>query len=452
MSSVRADNRSGRASEALSASSSHLLPFKEAKAKGWHAALSTPMNRHPRVEPQLQNNNPIIAIGNYDFRPSGTVVKSIEIAAACAKAGLPVELWVVRDEGALRARVPASVPVFETGSAMRLHNRGLDVAFNVPSLAAALRRRCPALFLSGGNHLHLAARIALGLSGRRRSIQLGARASNSAHHGKATRWQALIGTWSNRLKFGGADFIVAVSHALAAEIQTALPKKSVGIIANGVDLAKVDRLVAAPFAHPVLNKGSDGPPVLVTIGRIVRQKGFDLLVSALGRLDDIGARLMIIGDGDPTKIAALKSLAEAEGVTDRLALLGYQDNPFAILSRADLFVSASRWEGASNALIEALACGLPIVATDCPTGNREVVEAGPYGTLAPVEDVEGLANAIRAELKTKRSKNEQRAGAHSRSLDRCLESWVKLLEAWPEKFVDQFPSHLADTCEQPWGR
>ncbi|MFC4595121.1 glycosyltransferase [Sphingobium tyrosinilyticum] len=385
------------------------------------------MNRRPRVEPQLQNNNPIIAIGNYDFRPSGTVVKSIEIAAACAKAGLPVELWVVRDEGALRARVPASVPIFETGSAMRLHNRGLDLALNIPALATALRRRRPTLFLSGGNHLHLAARIALGLSGRRRSIQLGARASNSAHHGKATRWQALIGAWSNRLKFGGADFIVAVSHALAAEIQTALPQKKVGVIANGVDLAKVDRLVSAPFAHHFLDKGSDGPPVLVTMGRIVRQKGFDLLVSALGSLRDIGARLMIIGDGNPDQVAALKSLAEEKGVTDRLALLGYQDNPFAILSRADLFVSASRWEGASNALIEALACGLPIVATDCPTGNREVVEAGPYGTLAPVEDVEGLADAIRAELASHRSKEAQSAGARRWSLDHCMSEWVLLL-------------------------
>jgi glycosyltransferase involved in cell wall biosynthesis len=374
----------------------------------------------------LQNNSPTIAIGNYDFRPSGTVVKSIEIAAACAEAGLPVELWVVRDEGALRARVPAGVPVFAAGSAIRLRDRGLDLAINAPALAAALRRRRPALFLSGGNHLHLAVRAALALSGRKRSIQFGARASNSAHHGKASRWQSLTGAWSNRLKFGGADFVIAVSHALAEEIQTALPKKNVGVVANGVDLAKVDRLAAAPFSHPFLDQ-SDSAPVLVSMGRIVRQKGFDLLVSALGQLRDTGARLMIIGDGGADQVARLKSLAEEKGVVDRLALLGYHDNPFAILSRADLFVSASRWEGASNALIEALACGLPIVATDCPTGNREVVEAGPYGTLAPVEDAEGLASAIRTELTHRRSREAQSAGARRWSLDRCMNDWVDLL-------------------------
>jgi glycosyltransferase involved in cell wall biosynthesis len=136
---------------------------------------------------------------------------------------------------------------------------------------------------------------------------------------------------------------------------------------------------------------------------------------------------MIIGDGGADQVARLKGLAEEKGVADRLSLLGYQDNPFAILSRADLFVSASRWEGASNALIEALACGLPIVATDCPTGNREVVEAGPYGTLAPVEDAEGLAGAIRTELTHRRSREAQSAGARRWSLDRCMNDWVDLL-------------------------
>ena len=343
------------------------------------------------------------------------------------------------------------MPVFAAGSAIRLRDRGLDLAINVPALAVALRRRRPALFLSGGNHLHLAVRAALALSGRKRSIQFGARASNSAHHGKASRWQSLSGAWSNRLKFGGADFVVAVSHALAAEIQTALPKKNVRVVPNGVDLAKVDRLAAAPFSHPFLDQ-SDSVPVLVSMGRIVRQKGFDLLVSALGRLRDTGARLMIIGDGDPHQIRALKSLAKKEGVADRVALLGYQDNPFAVLSRADLFVGASRWEGASNALIEALACGLPIVATDCPTGNREVIEASNCGTLAPVDDAEGLAVAIRMELGKKRPRDKQLAAAHNWSLNRCVESWITLLRDCLGNPADQHPTTFVGVRLIPWGR
>jgi glycosyltransferase involved in cell wall biosynthesis len=158
---------------------------------------------------------------------------------------------------------------------------------------------------------------------------------------------------------------------------------------------------------------------------------------------------MIIGDGDPDQVAMLNSLARKQGVSDRVALLGYHDNPFSILSRADLFVSASRWEGASNALIEALACGLPIVATDCPTGNREVIEAGDCGTLAPVEDAVGLAAAIRIELDAKRPKAKQRLKAHTWSLDQCMENWVKLLSGRFQRRVDPILSQFANAGKHP---
>ena len=92
-------------------------------------------------------------------------------------------------------------------------------------------------------------------------------------------------------------------------------------------------------------------------------------------------------------------------------------------------ISASRWEGASNALLEALACGLPLVATDAPTGNREIIGEGRYGTLAPVEDAAGLAEAIRTELALKRDPEEQRAAADAFDISLCLDRWVKLLSA-----------------------
>ncbi len=124
----------------------------------------------------------------------------------------------------------------------------------------------------------------------------------------------------------------------------------------------------------------------------------------------------------------MQALASELGVTDRVDFLGYLENPFAAMARADLFVSASRWEGASNALLEALACGLPLVATNCPTGNREVIETGPSGTLAPVEDPQALANAIAAELSAPRSREAQRAAARHWDLKVCVDAWADLLE------------------------
>lgn len=387
----------------------------------------------------MRNHRPAIAIGNYDFRPSGTVVKSIEIATAAFHAGLPVELWVVRDEGSLRSRVPDGIPVVETGSALRLRNRGLDLAINIPPLAAALRRRPPRLFLSGGNHLHLAARAALLASGKRREIRFGTRASNSSRHGQGSGLGRALRSRLDSLKYSGSDFVVAVAHELADEISRILPRQTIIVIPNGVDIGKVRRLSDEPFDHPFLAARAKDSPILATMGRLTRQKGFDILIRALARIEGLSPRLLIVGEGSPSETATLRTLVNDEGLTDRVAFLGYQENPFAILSRSDMFVSSSRWEGASNALIEALACGLPIAATNCPTGNREVVEKGPFGTLAPIEDPEGLARAIVLEWHAGRSRDFQKDGALNWSLDRCMEAWTMLLREEFERNAGKSP-------------
>ena len=362
-----------------------------------------------------------IAIGNYDFRASGTVSRSIQIATAAMEAGLPVELWAIRAAGPLLDRVPTSLPVIEIGSpGVNLPGRGLDLTLNIATLANAFHLRIPAVFLSGGNHLHVPARLALMMSRKRKAIRFGARASNSSHRGKRSPETV---NRNNRLKFGKADFVVGVSHALSDELREARLPAEVETIPNGVDVEHVQAMADAPFDHPFLHDRSS--PLMVTMGRIARQKGFDI---AIRMLTEIPGRLLIIGDGSAEKLDKLKALATAQGVAERVAFLGYQSNPFAILRRADLFVSASRWEGASNTLIEALACGLPLVATDCPTGNREVIERGPYGTLAPIEDPQALADAVRMELGAGRSRAAQAEGAAHWSLATCLNLWVRKLE------------------------
>lgn len=373
-----------------------------------------------------------IAIGNYDLRSSGTVQKSIEIATALADAGFPSELWVVRAEGGLKDRVSDQVPIVEVGSlASPALGRLADLAGGLLPLARALRRRRPAVFLSGGNHLHLAAKAAVALSGRRRTIRFGLRASNSSRRpiGPGGR-QFSEPKRADRFKYQGADFVAAVSSALADEVAAFGGCARVSTIPNGVDMARVHRLAAEPFDHPFLTRRADGTrtPMLVSVGRLTHQKGFDLLIEALAALPAaVGARLLIIGEDSAGEMAGLAHLAEERGVRDRIDFLGFLANPFAVMCRADLYVSASRWEGASNSLLEALACGLPLVATDCPTGNREILAEGRNGTLAPVEDPAGLAAAILAELGIHRDREDQRRAADAFDLQACLGQWVDLL-------------------------
>lgn len=363
-----------------------------------------------------------VAIANYDLRASGTVLKSIEIAEALAAAGIPAELWVIRARGALKARVPPGLPVIEVGKGIRMPGgREIQLGLHIPALAFALNRRPPAVLLSGGNHFHLPAKMALRLSGRRKTVRLGLRASNSSRRptgmsGKIRRPGRL-----DRIKYSGADFIAAVSSELADEVRSLGVAGEISAIPNGIDLERVRHMAEHPFDHPFLG----GRPVLASVGRLVPQKGFDLAIRALALLP--GIRLLVIGEGKRAELDGLVRLAESLFVRDRVDFLGFQPNPIAIIARCDAYVSASRWEGASNSLLEALAVGLPLVATDAPTGNREILGDGRNGTLAPVEDAAALAAAIETELALGRDRDAQRRAAGPFDIALCLADWVELL-------------------------
>lgn len=362
-----------------------------------------------------------VIIANYDFRSSGTAAKSIQIASAAREAGLPAELWVVRAQGALLGQVPAGIPVVETGSrSPRFGNRGADLIAGIPALARWLRKRRPSVLLSGGNHFHLAAHAALMLSGLRRHVRLGLRISNSLRH----RHGATV-TPAGSLKYRGADFVAAVSDSLAHEVRAQLPRMVIHSIPNGCNVAGIRQQMQARFQHRFL----DGTGVVIsTMGRISRQKGHDVLIQALAQLrPQLDARLLIVGEGPEREVNWLRRVAEQHGVGERVDFVGYLVNPFALIGRSNLYVCASRWEGSCNALLEALACGVPVVATDCPTGNSEILLEGRLGTLAPPESPGALAQAIRAELAQSRDVTARASQLARFDLQQCMNDWIRLL-------------------------
>src|SRR5690606_37626457 len=134
------------------------------------------------------------------------------------------------------------------------------------------------------------------------------------------------------------------------------------------------------------------PPVLVAAGRLVPQKNFPLLLAAFAQLRaQRPARLLILGEG--RERPRLEAAAHELGIAADVALPGHVDNPYAAYARASLFVLSSDWEGLPTVLIEALACGCPIVATDCPSGPAEILQGGRYGSLVPMGDAAALAQA-----------------------------------------------------------
>lgn len=204
--------------------------------------------------------------------------------------------------------------------------------------------------------------------------------------------EGLLTEWLRRLVirvlYPWADRVVPNSEATAVQLcrRFSLPREKVIPLANPFDLEEIRG--QAQGGKP---SASDAAPAVVAMGRLTRQKGFDLLLRALPRAQR-PFQLCLLGQGPEE--ASLRALGGALGCADRVEFAGFLENPYPRLLRASVFVLSSRYEGFPNALVEAMALGLPCVATRCPTGPEEIITDGVDGLLVPVEDPDALAAAI----------------------------------------------------------
>jgi glycosyltransferase involved in cell wall biosynthesis len=208
---------------------------------------------------------------------------------------------------------------------------------------------------------------------------------------------------------------------------TGVPRDRVETIYNPVVTPDLESLARAAVDHPWF--AGDGPPILLGAGRFVAQKDFSTLVKAFARVRAVGpARLMILGRSKrPARARRLRALAEHLGVAADVALPGFAANPFAYMARASAFVLSSRWEGLPGVLIEAMACGCPVVSTDCPSGPREILAGGSYGPLVPVGDAAALAEAILRVLALPPDRARLRTRAAEFSVEQAVDRYLDVL-------------------------
>lgn len=197
--------------------------------------------------------------------------------------------------------------------------------------------------------------------------------------------------------FKSVDRIICQSDSIRHDLIHSydLPEEKVVRIYNPVDIVSIREKAAAipnPYDRNLRN--------IVAMGRLRHQKGFDILLHAITQVIRTipNIHLTILGKGD--KKDELQKLAADLNIGAKVTFAGFVDNPYPYLGHADLFVLPSRFEGLSNALLEALACGVTVVATDAPGGTTEVIENGVNGWLVKPEDAEALANGIRVALST----------------------------------------------------
>ena len=208
---------------------------------------------------------------------------------------------------------------------------------------------------------------------------------------------------------------------LASEFDSNAP---IEIIPNGVDLER--------YAS---NERKWDPPRLLLVGRLVYQKGVDILLEALEGLQSHPWELSLVGDGPERD--TLQSLADQYGISERVHFQSWLDGDALLqqLQEANLFVFPSRHEGMPNAVLEAMACGLPVIASRI-AGNEELVIHGENGLLVPPEDPDGLRNAL-AELLENHTRREQMGQASRQRVEdhyawsRIAAQYLALIETVP---------------------
>ncbi|MFA4991125.1 MAG: glycosyltransferase [Candidatus Omnitrophota bacterium] len=198
------------------------------------------------------------------------------------------------------------------------------------------------------------------------------------------------------LLYRRADYVVAVSGGIAAKIKKSFmaPSRKIKVIHNPVDLARADALRGRRGLLPVFKNGL---PRVGTVSRLSPEKGIDFLIDAFSGLSKkMDARLVIAGDG-PERLR-LEKMAIESGVRDKVLFTGWAEDPFSCLAGMDIFVLPSLWEGFPNVILEAMACGVPVIASDCSGGIREVIKNGVNGVLVKPASPPALTEAMRALL------------------------------------------------------
>ena len=337
---------------------------------------------------------PRLQIFVVDLGATGVVRNAIAIANQAAASGYEVRLLACRADGVLRAELDPAVDVVGLRAmGTSRPKRSMELRRALIAYRRETRQWRPDILLSAGNHGHLLSTLAwFGLGGAKVL-----RISNDLGHdlspGNPLRraWRAV----KLRLTTGLADRLVLVSRSLAKDrlMRPHVESGKALLIPNGVDVRAVRKMARESCPHLWL--ADRRVPVVLAVGRPAPQKNFPTLLKAFARaLEKRDMRLIILGGDGGRDVAAIARQASELGIRSQVDLVSSVTNPFSYMAAADALALPSLWEGSSNVLLEAMACGTPVVASTSAGDAPELLDKGQFGLLVDPLDEAGMADAI----------------------------------------------------------
>lgn len=359
-----------------------------------------------------------VALFMPSMRGGGAERVMLNLACGLVERDVQVDVVLAQGEGTYLSRVPEAARVVDL--------KAKRVLTSLPALRRYLVRERPATLLAAVAHTNLVALLAGGLAKVPTRIVISIHNTFSIAAQGAAMKRSRVLPFVARWLYPHADGIVAVSYGVAEDLaQTVrLDRGRIEVVYNPVVTPELYRQADEPFSHSWF--GHAGVPVILGVGRLSAQKNFPLLIRAVAKVrQQRPVRLLILGEGDDR--AALEALVNDLGLSACVALPGFVDNPFTYMRHAQLFVLSSNWEGLPTVLIEALACGCPVVSTDCPSGPMEILDGGTYGALVPMRDADALAEAIMASLDNPIHGELLQQRINEFTLDYATEQYTKVL-------------------------
>lgn len=334
------------------------------------------------------------------------------------RADADFDLLRIRNHGPYMERLPENVRDLPLPAAHR--NTVL------PTLVRYLRREQPVALLTASHRLNRAALLARWLSrvDTRIAIRMGMTLAGQFESLGPGRGRRLLR--SMRFWYPRADAVIVPSRGLGEEMceHAGVSPARLHVIANPIVTPQFTKLAEESLDDDWFT--ANAPPVILGAGSLEPRKDWATLVHAFARLRARRhCRLMILGEG--RERARLEALARELGIADDLRLPGYEANPYRYMRRSDAFVLCSRREGSGAVLVEALACGTPVVATDCPVGPAEILQDGEVGPLVPVGDEAALETAIERILDDRPDPETLRAAAEPFRADRSAQRYLAAL-------------------------